>query len=117
MKQLNKTKGNINEDKAVDYIKKNTKLKILERNFSCKLGEIDIIAFDKKENSYVFVEVKYRKDSTFGLGRETVDVYKQRKIINVAQCYLNILEKRNSKLRFAVVDILGDEITFIDNAF
>jgi len=115
MKIFNKVKGDINEEKAVQYIRKNTKLKIVERNYRNKIGEIDIIA--KDDDFIVFVEVKYRTTAMFGYGREAVDDNKIWKIRNVAQLYLKEINRLNAKVRFDVVDILGDTITYIQNAF
>lgn len=60
--------------------------RILERNYSCRGGEIDIIA--KKGNFIVFVEVKLRKNSEFAEAREFVTYAKQRRILAAAQLYL-----------------------------
>lgn len=65
----------------------------------------------------MFVEVKFRQTDEFGLPREAVGIYKQNKIKKTATLYLqqnNLFEKQ---IRFDVVDILGDEITHIENAF
>ena len=55
--------GKIGENLASEYLEKQGYL-ILERNFACRQGEIDIIAKDEKE--FVFVEVKTRKSLKFG---------------------------------------------------
>ena len=90
--------------------------KILERNFRCKIGEIDIIALHK--GYLVFIEVKYRKDSAAGHPLEAVDYQKQNKIRYTAQYYMykNRIPE-NTPCRFDVVSILGDEITLIKDAF
>ena len=54
---VNKETGKLGEDIAVHYLKQNGYV-ILDRNFECRQGEIDIIALDKKE--IVFIEVKTR---------------------------------------------------------
>ena len=115
MKIFNKVKGDINEENVVKFIKKNKKLKIVERNYHNKMGEIDIIAKDK--DTIVFIEVKYRSSAMFGYGREAVDDNKIWKIRNVAQMYLKEMHKLDSKVRFDVVDILDKDITYIENAF
>ena len=90
--------------------------KILELNYKNKIGEIDIIAKDGE--TIVFIEVKARQSLRFGHPREAVNFYKQQKIRNVAIGYLKFkkLYERVS-VRFDVVDILGDKITHIKNAF
>lgn len=114
MKQFNFIKGRKNEAIAEKYLKKKG-YKIIDRNYSNHIGEIDIIASSK--DILVFVEVKFRQTDEFGLPREAVGIYKQNKIKKTATLYLqqnNLFEKQ---IRFDVVDILGDEITHIENAF
>ena len=59
---------------------------ILERNFKCKIGEVDIIA--KKDDNISFVEVKTRCSIDFGLPCEAVNRKKRSKIIRTAQSYI-----------------------------
>ncbi len=89
---------------------------ILERNFRCKYGEIDIIAQDGKY--LAFVEVKYR--STYGAGdpTEAVDFRKIQKISFTATYYM--MKKKipeTTPMRFDLVSILGDKVNLIKNAF
>ena len=60
----NKELGKIGENIAISYLEKN-KYDILERNFYCKQGEIDIIA--KQKGVIIFIEVKTRSNKRFGL--------------------------------------------------
>ena len=90
--------------------------KIIARNFSDRLGEIDIIARDGEY--LVFVEVKYRRDEKQGNPAEAVDLRKQQHIRHAAEYYL--YKNRVSDTmpcRFDVVAILGDRITLIRDAF
>lgn len=118
MKFDNKSIGTIGENIAAEYLK-NHNYKILERNFSCKIGEIDIIA--KNENNICFIEVKSRTSDYFGMPSEAVNYYKEQKICKVAQYY--ILKKNLYKynLRFDVVEIIFNSTTskvnLIKNAF
>ena len=115
-KHHNKIKGNIGEDIALKYIKSHLKYKIIETNYICDIGEIDIIAKDK--DIYVFIEVKYRTSDIFGLPREAVNHSKQRKIKQTAMSYLKYCDIYDSvNVRFDVIDILDDEITHIKDAF
>ena len=66
--------GNIGEDYAVKILKKN-KYKIVERNFTIRGGEIDIIA--KNGDYVIFVEVKTRSNENYGGGLEAVNSVKQ----------------------------------------
>lgn len=100
---IKKDFGNSGEDIAVQYLKKRGHV-ILERNFYCKQGEIDIISKDR--NEIVFTEVKSRTDVGFGLPSEAVTKQKIRHLYRTAQYYLyknNILDEF---IRFDVVEIL-----------
>lgn len=90
--------------------------RILERNYRCRQGEIDLIAMDGA--CLVFVEVKYRSGSRSGHPGEAVDVRKQRRIARTAvhYCYKNKIPDTQA-CRFDVLGILGDEIEYYKNAF
>lgn len=108
-------KGSKGEFLAQKYLKEN-KYTILQTNYKCKIGEIDIIA--RKSNVLVFVEVKARESNRFGMPREAVNYYKQQKIKQVATSYMlskGLYEK--CQIRFDVIDILGDKVAHIENAF
>src|SRR2546427_11382490 len=61
---------------------------VLEQNFRCYYGEIDLVAED--EQDLIFVEVKTRRGSAFGLPEEAVTPRKQQKIAQVASYYLDL---------------------------
>ena len=105
--------GKDRKEKACNYLK-SKKYKILEKNYRCLYGEIDIIA--KYNNTLVIIEVKYRKSAKFGKGYEAVNYTKQQKIIKTLQYYIN---EKNVKMpvRFDVISIDDNEITHIENAF
>ncbi|MCD2492652.1 YraN family protein [Lacrimispora sp. NSJ-141] len=90
--------------------------RILERNFRCRLGEIDIIA--RHRGYLVFIEVKYRKDAGTGYPEEAVDVRKQTVIRKTAEFYM---KSRGYGLsvpcRFDVVSMEGEQIRIIEDAF
>lgn len=113
-RQFDSVKGKINENRACEFLTAKG-YKILDRNFTCPIGEIDIIALDR--DSIVFVEVKYRATAYFGLPQEAVTPQKQQKIRDVASLFLKMKRKLNAPCRFDVVAILGDQITHIENAF
>lgn len=106
--------GRRGEDVAAAYLIKK-KYKIIERNFACHFGEIDIIALDGK--TVAFVEVKARKNDRFGLPREAVDKNKQNTIIRCANYWLYKNRHTGVPVRFDVVEILGDKINLITDAF
>lgn len=91
--------GRIGENIIADYI---TKLgyKVVERNFACNQGEIDIIAKDKEE--LVFIEVKTRTDISYGEASEAVTDTKKRHLINSIKYYIY---KRNLENEFIRIDV------------
>ena len=107
--------GKLNENKAKEYLEENG-YEIVDTNFNCKIGEIDLIG--KNEGYICFIEVKYRGNDSLAKGFYAVDKSKQKKIYKVAQVYLMSHKlSQNTACRFDVVSIDGDEITLIKNAF
>jgi len=113
-KVRNKIKGDCGEAITISFLKKNG-YKILETNYKNKIGEIDIIAL--KSGVVCFVEVKRRSTLAFGRPIEAVDHKKQQKIRRVAEFYLMVKHKTFADVRFDVVEIVGDEISIVENAF
>lgn len=107
--------GNIAEDQAVQYLKEKD-YKILDRNFSCKMGEIDIIAQDTQKN-LVFVEVKQRKTNLFGGGIAAVNKAKQRRITLTAAAYIKKTKINYTALRFDIITVTAGVIQHYENAF
>lgn len=89
--------------------------RIVERNYRCHIGEIDLIAMDK--GYLVFVEVKYRKTPLFGMPVEAVNLKKRKIISKVAQTYLASKGMSEVNVRFDIVAVLGDTVTVYENAF
>ena len=111
----NSQKGRKGEDAAVFYLKTHF-YKILERNYRCRYGEIDIIA--KKGGYIIFIEVKFRKNDESGQPFEAVNSYKQQHIRNTAANYLQSVGLGlDTACRFDVIDILNKRITHYKNAF
>ncbi|MDD4568529.1 MAG: YraN family protein [Tepidanaerobacteraceae bacterium] len=115
----NKQIGALGEKQAAEYLKSKN-YKILQMNFSCRYGEIDIIAKDK--TTIVFVEVKARRSSNYGKGMESVNYRKQQKIRKVALYFFKQNPSLFSNLRFDVIDIMMKndhvvQIEHIKNAF
>ena len=91
-----------------DYLKMHG-YQILERNVRSPFGEIDLIA--KHQEILVFVEIKTRRDTTFGLPEESVDRRKKDRLIRLASWYLTQHPKSNPQVRFDIVAIqLGAKI-------
>lgn len=100
---------------AIDYLKANG-ISILTSNYRCKIGEIDIIGYDK--DTLVFFEVKYRATPNKGYASEAVGIQKRRKICRVSDYYrmVNNIGEYNA-CRFDVIAIDANRIDWIKNAF
>lgn len=114
MKKNKRTIGGKWEAVACDYLEK-LNYTILEKNFRCRSGEIDLIALDG--DYIVFIEVKYRTNNAYGYPREAVNYYKQRNISKVATYYLLRKNAFHKNCRFDLVEIIGNNIELIQNAF
>jgi putative endonuclease len=110
--------GRNGENLAAWYLKKNG-YKIVEQNYRNRMGEIDIIAREKK--TIVFVEVKSRRSIRYGNPKWAVTPKKQRKISMVALSYLKATQQTGAKARFDVVAITSNrdepQIEIVKNAF
>lgn len=107
--------GSCYEKQAAEFLK-GKGLEILEMNFRCRMGEIDLIARDGRY--LVFVEVKYRSTRSQGMAVDAVGKEKQRAISKVAAYYLlTHCKSMDVPCRFDVVGIEGEEIRWIPNAF
>lgn len=107
--------GSEYETRTVRYMQ-NQGMEILQRNYRCRQGEVDIIA---REDKYLlFVEVKYRKDLKKGYPAEAVTPAKQKRIRQAACYYLYEHHlPEDTPVRFDVAAILGEELQYIRNAF
>jgi TIGR00252 family protein len=110
----NRKLGSKWEHAAADYLKKSG-YEILETNFRCRIGEIDIIA--KAEDTLCFIEVKYRKTSRYGFAALAVTQAKQQIIRRVAQYYLYTHNIADTQCRFDVVAFDAGNPQIIKNAF
>jgi putative endonuclease len=79
------TRGQLAESMAQKVLLKNG-LRLITQNYRCKIGEIDLIFWDGEE--IVFVEVRARANSDFAFPTETIDYFKQLKIIRTAEFFL-----------------------------
>ncbi|OGG12620.1 hypothetical protein A2875_05415 [Candidatus Gottesmanbacteria bacterium RIFCSPHIGHO2_01_FULL_46_14] len=103
MKAFNRATGRLAEDYAAETLKKKG-LKILERNFGNKFGEIDIIAQD--QDTLVFVEVKAKTGIEFGLPEEMISPRKLQKVRNTAMVYT---KGKSLPCRIDVVAVVLDQ--------
>lgn len=100
---------------AAEFLKEKG-YEIVQQNFRCGLGEIDLIA--RKDGILCFVEVKYRKSDAYGYPEEAVSPRKQATIRKVAEVYLTYRKlPLDTPCRFDVIGISGKEIRHSINAF
>jgi putative endonuclease len=89
--------------------------RIVQRNFRCKAGELDIIARDG--DVLVFVEVRSRADDRHGGAIEMIRRSKQRRVVRVARCYLATMAPAFDECRFDIVAITAGEAILLKDAF
>ena len=107
-------KGKLSERAAGAYLEQKG-YRIIQYNYRCKIGEIDLIAEDG--DTIVFCEVKYRSSERYGTPLEAVGSVKQRKILRCAQYFLMEHGVRDRRCRFDVIGVSPDRISHIENAF
>jgi putative endonuclease len=120
MKSFKKDIGSLGENISESYLK-NLGYKILDKNFRCKCGEIDLIAVNK---GYIcFIEVKTRYGINFGTPAESVSSSKQHKIYKTAEVYIMKKNIVNFNYRFDVMEVLLNHdnndflVNYIGDAF
>ncbi|MCW8922318.1 MAG: YraN family protein [Gammaproteobacteria bacterium] len=100
---MNQTSHNIGqraESACCDYLTQQG-LKLVVKNYHGHRGEIDLVMQDG--NTLVFVEVRYRKNSFYGNGQESITSQKQQRILNTAEEYL----QNETKLKNARIDVVA----------
>jgi len=103
------------EAKAEHFLHKNG-LKTLKKNYSCRVGELDLIMRDG--NTIVFVEVRFRSSNSFGGAAASVTYSKQKKILKTAEHFLqkyNLYDKQ--PVRFDVLAMSQQQHNWIKGAF
>ena len=94
--------GKIGEDLAAKYLEE-MQYEIIERNFKCKQGEIDIIA--RKNEEIVFIEVKTRQSLGYGLPAEAVTEIKQKHIEKSTKYYLYKNHLEQDFVRLDIIEV------------
>lgn len=106
--------GQIAENEACKFLQQHG-LKLVEKNYRCRTGEIDLIMQDKEE--LVFVEVRYRAKSDYGSALDSVDQNKIQKVISAASHYVS-KHQPDLPMRF---DVIGFDASYkpkwVTNAF
>ncbi len=134
MKTYRRAFGDYGEDLAVKYLLKN-KYNILARNYASHDGEIDIIAVETKssrrlDDDYIkmsdlirnedvlcFIEVKTRSTIEFGKPFESVDKNKENRYYNLSNKFIFANHLENYQIRYDIIEIVGNKINQIKNAF
>jgi putative endonuclease len=117
MMKYNQVFGKWGEAAAAEYLKDHG-LIIVEKNWKCSYGEIDIIA--RKEQLWVFVEVKTRKDDKFGLPEGAITRKKKEHLIHASMAYIEEHQIRDD-WRIDILSIqksmdIGIQIEWFENA-
>ena len=99
---INQEIGRLGEELATKYLE-DFNYEIIEKNFRCRSGEIDIIAKDKEE--YVFIEVKTRSYLCYGRPAEAVNRIKKTHIYKATNYYLYKNHLTNAFVRFDVIEV------------
>ena len=89
--------------------------RVLDRNWCCRGGEIDLVCEDG--GTIVFVEVRARQDARHGTPGETVGSVKRRRLIRAAELWLVQAKRGDVPCRFDVLTLEGDNIEHFEDAF
>ena len=114
------TLGSRGEDYGADFLKQKG-YEILEKNYRCKIGELDLIAF--KKDRIIFFEVRTRKEGGhFGSAEESIRADKQRKLTQLANWYLKSKNLTDIRASFGVLAVTAKtdgsyDSRLFDNAF
>ncbi|MCB5196169.1 YraN family protein [Deefgea salmonis] len=101
--------GQAAEQAALEYLQRQG-LRLIVRNWSCKLGEIDLIMQDGR--ALVFIEVRSRRNPRFGGAAGSINSAKQAKLVRTAQCYLQSMTTL-PLCRFDAVCIDGEHLQWL----
>lgn len=108
-------KGAAYEAQAAAFLKASG-FEILDRNWACPMGELDLVA--RKGDTVAFVEVRARSNTAYGLPAETVTRSKRAKIIKTAQAWIKARGAKAETFRFDFIGITpGSEPEHIEDAF
>lgn len=108
-----KSLGKSGEKRAANFLKA-AGYAIVGTNYRTPFGEADIVA--KSEGTYVLCEVKTRESEAFGTPAEAVGKDKQRRYRQIAR-WLQMRAGEEVNVRFDVLEVYGDRIVHLENAF
>ena len=107
-------RGAAAETRAARYLARHG-YELVERNYRCRAGELDIIA--REGDVLAFVEVRSRASARFGHAVTAIGPAKQRQVARVAAFYLAFRRPLAARYRFDVVALTGDEILLVRDAW
>jgi len=118
--QTSHSRGKVSEEFAKQYLIQQG-LVFIDQNVHCRQGEIDLVM--QEGQTFIFVEVKYRKNNHFGSAVSAIPQHKQEKIKHCVAFFLHKakLNEYNTPCRFDVIALDGDinkpQVTWLKNAF
>ncbi|MCT4606708.1 MAG: YraN family protein [Marinisporobacter sp.] len=98
-----KNLGTLGEQIAAEYLRK-SHYEIVQVNYRCRFGEVDIIAY--KNQTYIFVEVKTRRSLSFGRPAEAINKKKKMHLLKVGQYYMQRIKDEDYNFRFDAIEIM-----------
>jgi putative endonuclease len=109
--------GSLAEARAAQFLTLEHGFTVVERNYVCPGGELDLVCLDG--NALVFVEVRSRGASELGDPAETIDGKKRARVIRAARHFLleRGVDESSTPCRFDVVTVVEDLLTYLPNAF
>ena len=115
MRTRTKTSGELAEALGADYLQARG-LRLVERNYRCRLGEIDLIL--EEGPTLVFAEVRLRRNRDYGGAAASITAAKRQRILRAARHYLSGKPERPCRFDAIVLDALDpDHIEWIKDAF
>ena len=111
---MSRSIGNEAEDKAVEALEADG-YEIVERNYTCRAGEIDVVT--QKDGYYCFVEVKFRNYRGYGTAIDSITKSKMRKILFTAKRYLYENDKSDADYRIDAVILDGNNVEILSDIY
>ena len=119
MSKHRKSLGKKGEELAASFLQERQKYRILQRNYRCVFGEVDIVAKDR--DVLTFIEVRTRKSEDYGNPKESITKRKQDQLSKVALEFINKYDAHHMKARFDVVAVYllsqKERVELIKDAF